>query len=240
MKESRSKFTLAERRNVLKYLGAAATLALPGWVLGENALWVPEDLPITPQQTEGPFYPETTIEQQLFNDTDLIRKLGSHEVAKGKPITVEGIIMDRKGKPLANSTVEVWQACASGRYNHSRDSNNPGLLDNNFQFWGRAVTGEDGRYSFNSIIPGKYPGRTGRHIHYRVDSEGFKRSTTQCYFSDFGEDNMRDGIYRSLNAKERKLVTVEFDKREPAKAEAKPNPKSPLWVGQFNVVLANA
>ncbi|MFT5303153.1 MAG: hypothetical protein ACI814_003972, partial [Mariniblastus sp.] len=61
MKESRAKFSISERRSVLKVLGVGATLALPGWALGENSLWAPEELPVTPQQTEGPFYPAKTI-----------------------------------------------------------------------------------------------------------------------------------------------------------------------------------
>lgn len=236
-----NRFSVKERRNILKVLAAGATLAIPGWALGRNSIWMPEDLPVTPQQTEGPFYPETTIKQQLYNDTDLSRKLGSHEYAKGQACVIEGVIQDRKGRPVNGSVVEIWQACSSGRYNHSLDDENPGLLDNNFQFWGRAVTGEDGRYSFTTIVPGKYPGRTARHIHYRVDAEGFRRCTTQSYFSDFGEDNMRDGIYRSLNRKERDLVTVEFDKptAEGKKEQGgKSNKRGKPWRGEFNVVLA--
>ena len=158
-------------------------------------------------------------------------------MAKGQLVVFEGAIKDQKGNPLANSVVEVWQACASGRYNHERDNNNPSLLDNNFQFWGRVITGEDGRYSFKTIIPGKYPGRTARHIHYRVDHEGFRRTSTQCYFSDFGEDNMRDGIYRSLDKKDRELVTVEFDKPVQDAAQKADQTAKP-WTGQFDVVLA--
>lgn len=224
-----------QRRNFLQVLGVGATLAIPGWVLGDNSIWMPEDLAVTPSQTEGPFYPETTIEQQLFNDTDLTRKLANHELAKGQKVQVHGIIKNTKGQPLNGAIVEVWQACASGRYNHSRDNNNQGLLDNNFQFWGRSITGEDGRYSFTSIIPGKYPGRMGRHIHYRIDCQGYRRLSTQCYFSEFGEDNARDGIYRSLDRNERDLVTVELDKPKAEEGKAaKP------WNGAFNMVLANA
>lgn len=222
------------RRRFLQFLGAGATLAFPGWVLGKNAIWVPDELTVTPMQTEGPFYPETTIEKQLFNDTDLIRKLGDHEVAKGQPTQVFGKVSDQSGKPIKGAIVEVWQACASGRYNHSRDHNNPSLLDNNFQFWGRSITAGDGKYSFKTIIPGKYPGRNGRHIHFRIDAPGFKRLSTQCYFSEFGEDNQRDGIYMNLSPAERKLVTVELDK--PATKGGKPS----LWNGTFNMVMAKA
>ena len=134
-------------------LGGAGMIALPrlGSAIGP-----------TPPETEGPFYPETSIEKQLFNDTDLIRKMGDHEAAKGQPTRVFGKVQDQSGRPIKGAIVEVWQACASGRYNHARDNNNPSLLDNNFQFWGRSITAGDGKYSFKTIIPGKYPGRNGR------------------------------------------------------------------------------
>ncbi len=221
------------RRRFLQTLAAGTTLALPGWILAKNTIWVPQDLALTPMQTEGPFYPETTIEQQLYNDTDLTRKLDSHELAKGQMTVVSGVIQDQGGRPLAGAVVEAWQACATGRYNHTRDSENPSLLDNNFQFWGRVITGEDGRYAFQSIIPGKYPGRNGRHIHFRVDIDGFRRLSTQCYFDEFGEDNARDGIYLSLTREERSLVTVQLDKPENAEGK-KPKP----WNGTFDMVLA--
>ena len=249
MKDNSSHYSISERRNILKIIAAGATLAVPGWVLGKNSIWTPEDLPLTPQQTEGPFYPETAIEKQLFNDNDLSRKLGDHEFAKGQQCVIEGVIQDRKGKPIKGSVVEIWQACSSGRYKHSLDDRNPGLLDNNFQFWGRAITGKDGKYSFTTIVPGKYPGRTARHIHYRVDADGFRRCSTQSYFSDFGEDNMRDGIYRSLDRKERGLVTVEFDKPTGTSQKQGSEKKSATngqrkkasnpWRGTFNVVLAS-
>ena len=241
MKENKSnKFNLVERRDVLRMLGACSFLTLPNWVLGKNRIWAPKDLPLTPSQTQGPFYPNPTIEQQLFNDTDLIQKLGDHEFAIGKRVIVEGVITDCAGMPLPNSIVEIWQACASGRYNHQFDDENPGLLDNNFQFWGRAITAKDGKYSFKTVIPGKYPGRTARHIHYRVDSPGFRRLTTQCYFSDYGEDNKQDFLYQDLSSAERDLVTVELDKPTfglhtgPGTRSRKGNP---FFVGQFNMVL---
>lgn len=243
-------FSISDRRSILKFLAAGATLSIPGWVYGKNSIWVPEDLPLTPQQTAGPFYPETSIEKQIFNDTDLRRKLGDHEFAKGQQCVVNGVVQNRKAKPVKGAIVEIWQACSSGRYNHSQDKRNPGLLDNNFQFWGRAITDKNGKYSFKTIVPGKYPGRTARHIHYRVDAPGYRRCTTQCYFSDFGNDNMRDGIYRSLNRKERRLVTVEFHKpvtslndstnKNSSKKKnfvTKKSKNENLWTGKFDIVL---
>jgi len=221
------------RRRFLEILTGGMTLTLPGWIVGKNGLWLPdEELPLTPSQTEGPFYPDISIEQQLINDTNLAQKLDGHELAKGQRVDVRGVVKNRQGKPQPGAIVEIWQACASGRYLHSRDQNMKALLDNNFQFWGRAITGENGEYSFQTIIPGKYPGRMGRHIHFRIEGEGLKRLSTQCYFSEFGDDNAQDSLYRSLKGDERRLLTVELDKPTDDGKET--------WAGNFDIVMANA
>jgi protocatechuate 3,4-dioxygenase, beta subunit len=219
---------LANRRLFMQMLSGGLAISLPGWSMAKG-LWVPEDkeLPMTPSQTDGPFYPETAIEKQLYNDSDLAQKIAGHEYAKGQVAVLSGTVTDRKGKPQAGAVVEAWQACAAGRYSHSKD-NNPALLDNNFQFWGRAITAEDGKYSFKTIIPGLYPGRMGRHIHFRIDTKEFKRLTTQCYFDQYGDDNAKDSIYARLSSKERELVTVKLEK---------PSDKEKPWTGSFQIVV---
>jgi protocatechuate 3,4-dioxygenase beta subunit len=223
--------TLSKRRKFLQLLAGGAALCSPGWLRNANGLWMPDEtLAPTPFQGEGPFYPEKPIEQQLFNDTNLYQKDSGHEFAKGQAVEISGVIRSRRGQPLPGAVVEIWQACASGRYLHARDNNQNALLDNNFQFWGRSITGEDGHYSFTTVIPGLYPGRMARHIHFRIDSPEFERLTTQCYFSEFGEENAQDGLYQRLEPGERSLVTVELNKTA---ANDRP------WTGKFPIVLAN-
>lgn len=219
------------RRRFLGLLTAGAALTLPvGWVCAEDSkLWIPDDLPLTPSQTEGPFYPVPSIEQQLFNDTDLTRKLPEDELALGQLVHVNGVVMNQKGTPLKDAVVEIWQASSAGLYNHPDDSAEHPDLDQDFQFWGRFVTGAGGAYSFSTIIPGEYTGRTARHIHFRVDAPGYSRLTTQSYFSQYGDRNMKDGIYKRLNKQGREALTVEFE-----------NPRDQAWQGAFNIVLAAA
>lgn len=132
---------------------------------------------------------------------------------------------------MAGGLVEIWQACASGRYQHSRDKNIQTLLDNNFQFRGRAITGVEGEYPFQTVIPGRYPGRMGRHIHFRVDGPGVKRWSSPCYFNEYGADKARDDLDRRLSVAEQKLLTVELEK--PADGQL---PRG----GRFDIVLAAA
>ncbi len=220
-----------ERRRFLKILAAGSALAIPaGWgCSSENGIVAPDGLALTPSQTEGPFYPVPSIEQQMFNDTDLTRKLPANALAQGQLIVLDGMVMDRSEQPLKDAVVEIWQASSIGLYNHPDDNAANPSLDQDFQFWGRAITGDDGAYRFNTIIPGEYDGRSARHIHFRVDAPGYRRLTTQSYFANYGERNALDGLYTRLNAEGRNLLTVEFN--QPANAP---------WTGTFNIVLAEA
>lgn len=139
----------------------------------------------TPTQTEGPFYPDSDVGD---NDLDLTIIRGHAEAAKGKPIYVHGQVLDSDGNPLANATVDVWQANDAGRYRHDDDPN-PAPLDPNFQGWGIVQTDALGFYRYKTIMPGAYSieamggdGWRPRHIHYKVSHEAAETLTTQLYF----------------------------------------------------------
>jgi protocatechuate 3,4-dioxygenase beta subunit len=164
-----------------------------------------EELIRTPPQTEGPFYPDKL---PLDTDNDLIIVNDSITPAVGEVTHLGGRILDARGNPVRNALVEIWQCDARGAYLHTGDRNrrNP---DQNFQGFGRFLTGSNGEYYFRTIKPVPYPGRTP-HIHYKIHKGGKELLTTQCYVK--GEPgNPRDGIYRSLrDPKARDAVTVEF------------------------------
>lgn len=169
-----------------------------------------EDRIATPPQTEGPFYPKPKISDQEFYDADLTCKAEGGKKAEGEFVVVQGQIVDLDGNPLAGSVVEVWQACNSGRYNHP-DDQNQAPIDPNFQYWARMTTDELGRYSFKTIQPGKYPGRTP-HIHYKVEAKGWPDLVTQMYFENRTDDNRKDGIFKALSQEQQRAVTVAFEK----------------------------
>ena len=134
---------------------------------------------LTPRQTEGPFYP---VEDQLDTDADLIRLEGSSLFALGEVIIVKGQVTDQNCNPVKGALVEIWQACASGKYNHPSDPNTA-PIDPNFQYWGKSVTDDQGRYKFRTILPGAYPADTDwmrpPHIHFKISRVGYKELITQ-------------------------------------------------------------
>ena len=77
-------------------------------------------------------------------DNDLIHNFAKPgESAIGPRIIVYGRVHDERGKGVANTLVEFWQANAGGRYRHKKDSY-AAPLDPNFGGCGRTITGPDG------------------------------------------------------------------------------------------------
>lgn len=142
----------------------------------------------TPAQMEGPYYPQG----DLNRDYDLTTLKPGAAPAVGEIVHIEGQVLDKDCRPIPNALVEIWQACYSGKYNHSDDTNNL-TLDPNFQYWGRALTAEDGSYLFVTIVPGHYPVGPGQfrppHIHYKAHAKGYFSLTTQMYFDPKSYDD---------------------------------------------------
>ena len=161
----------------------------------------------TPSGTEGPFYP---LENMRFADGDnnLVKIAGVVEQAGGEIVRLTGRVLDAAGAPVASARVEIWQCDANGRYLHHGDRGGA-ARDGGFQGFGHDITNADGNYSFVTIKPVPYPGRTP-HIHVKVLVAGRERLTTQFYLSDH-PGNSRDWLYRRIPGDQRERVTMRFD-----------------------------
>lgn len=189
---------LQTRRSFASKLGLGAPLLLfPGLFA--------EAIVKTPAQTEGPFYPDKL---PLDTDNDLLIINDSITPAVGEITWLSGRILDARGRPLRNATVEIWQCDQNGAYLHS-GSGNKSTSDANFQGFGRFVTGSSGEYLFRTIKPVAYPGRTP-HIHYAVKARGMEKFVTQCYIQG-DPRNATDGVYKGIKDKRAQAaVTVAF------------------------------
>jgi len=135
-----------------------------------------ERLSLTPHQTEGPFYPDLL---PLDTDNDLLILNDSLTPAVGTVTYLSGAVLDLSGSPIQNALVEIWQVDSRGVYLHSRGGSRE-KRDSNFQGYGRFLTDSKGKYSFRTLKPSPYSGRTP-HIHFAVSSKGKRLLTTQCY-----------------------------------------------------------
>lgn len=187
------------------FMSSAAVTAV-----GSAAFFKPgafaEQLVQTPRQTEGPFYPDKL---PLDTDNDLLIINDSITPAVGTVTHLSGRIMDRRGEPIRNATVEIWQVDNNAAYLHSNSANHA-KRDTNFQGFGRFVTSSTGEYYFRTIKPVVYPGRQAPHIHFAVKINGHDKFTTQCYIRGH-PGNAVDFVLRDIReAKERESVIVDF------------------------------
>lgn len=202
-----------QRRRLITAMLAAGLLPRQN-VFAERKL-----LPVTPSQTEGPFYP---VEIPDDSDNDLLHVDGVKEIAPGQPARVLGLVADRDGTPIDGARVEIWQCDYNGVYRHPRARGKP---DPRFQGFGATTTDRSGAYRFETLRPVPYSGRTP-HIHFRVDAPGFRRLTTQLYVAEEAKRNARDSLYRRHTDAERALLTSAF------RASA-----AGIVTAEFNIVL---
>ena len=115
----------------------------------------------TTAQTEGPYYVPGAPERADLVDDGM----------GGTVLVVSGFVVDTECTPLADAKVDVWQADALGEYDNT----------GGYRLRGYVLTDEAGRYSFRTVVPGEYPGRT-EHIHVKITPDGGSTLTTQLYF----------------------------------------------------------
>jgi len=153
---------------------------------------------VTPEQTEGPFFPTRPYKD---TDADLTQVANQKTPAHGDIVFIEGGILDDKGEIVADALIDIWQANHYGRYDHERETN-PAPLDQNFQGWARIRSDQQGRYRIKTIVPGPYPvsneWQRPPHIHFKVSKGEFHELTTQMYFAGHAL-NKNDKILQALS-----------------------------------------
>lgn len=174
MTQSAHDMKIARRRVLL------AGLTLP-WAATVAGAATPE-LPLTPRcdssgeptprQTAGPFYtPRTPLKRNFRADG-----------RPGTPMVVLGFVLTRDCRPVADAVVDLWHADGKGAYDND-----------GYDLRGHQRTDTAGRYLFETIRPGIYPGRTP-HFHVKVQRPGGPVLTTQLYFPD-QQQNERDFLF---------------------------------------------
>ena len=105
---------------------------------------------------------------------------------RGEPLWIGGVITTSTDcRPIANATLDIWQTNARGLYSNLLGRDNPSS-PGTFNLRGRTRTDDEGRYHFESIVPGRYPLfwplTRPRHIHIIVSHPQHERLITQIYF----------------------------------------------------------
>jgi catechol 1,2-dioxygenase len=121
----------------------------------------------TTRDAEGPFYAAGAPERTLLAELD----------EPGVRLFVEGRLLGPDCRtPLAGYVLDVWQADESGAYHAA-----------GHRLRGKVVADGEGRYRFETILPGRYGDAAGirpAHLHAKVLTPmGHALLTTQLYFA---------------------------------------------------------
>ena len=174
---------MPSRRHLL-LLGTGGLIAAAGRASAQPLACTP-GIAATERQTEGPFFRGGSPLR-----VNLVGPL------RGERVDLGGLVMTRNCQPVRGAIVDIWHADAAGDY----DNGGYGLR-------GHQISDERGAWRFETIAPGRYPGRTP-HYHVKVTPPGGRTLTTQLYFpGDPG--NALDGLYKpSLQMRTSKAGTV--------------------------------
>jgi len=184
----------------------------------------------------GPFHRDGAPKVEMGTDI-------AKGAAKGTPMVVFGRVLDPDGKPLANATLDVWQANANGLYDQQLP--NPSEM----HLRGIFTTGPDGQYVVKTARPVAYTipsdGPVGQmlkatdrhpwrpaHVHFVVAAPGYDPVTTHIFDSvdKYLESDAVFGVKDSL--------IVEFQEHTPGDQAAKRfGMTTPFVTAEFDFVL---
>ena len=183
----------------------------------------------TAAQTIGPYFAYCLTPEPWGREGITTNYLCSQDTL-GEHIHIQGYVLDGSGAPVGDALIELWQANAAGRYRHPSDDRGEIPLDCGFTGFGRAMTGADGGFFFETIKPGRVPGYGNQfqapHVSLIVQARGMLcHAFTRLYFADEVEANAADGV----------LALVEESRRPTLVAVRDEQPGGPVY--RFDIVL---
>ena len=185
-------------------LGATAVLAIATAVTFARSIFGPLDMKVLTATekaacglsvpvTEGPYYVSGTA---VLKDGNL-----NASSLAGTPITISGHVYEGAvgSKPIVNAKIEIWHADPSGSYHPNSNGDIAKYKPSDIALRGVIATDANGAYTFNTVYPGEYSGRT-RHIHFKINT-GPKTLTTQLIIPSltgdkitFDDDTIAQGL----------------------------------------------
>jgi len=113
---------------------------------------------------------------RFYHTNNLRRIVGSALTAPGTPILIRGRLLDSKCIPIANATIELWQADKNGHFVHTDKL----LHSGEFVGAGTASTDNMGRFQFLSVMPGSVKEKMP-HVNIRVRLSELDELETVAY-----------------------------------------------------------
>lgn len=217
------------RRHFLRLLGASSGALLLGNIgcgggLANNAEEnaeggatspAPTSCDLTGSDVRGPFHLDGAPQRTRLASPD----------EPGESLVIAGTVYGPDCEtPVAGALLDIWHADTEGDYHNA---------DADWRLRGQVMTDQEGRYSFETILPGHYPlGASMRpaHIHFTITNPGYEPLTTQLYFKGDPYLAPNDPCGRNCNSGDPTLI-IELEEAQEA--------GEPLR-GTFDIVLSRS
>lgn len=165
----------------------------------------------TASLTIGPFF------HFALTTDETMGQMASPET-KGERVQLVCRLTDGDGAPVSDAMIELWQADASGKYNHPDDSQEK-KPDAAFRGFGRLETSDAGVCVFETVKPGRVPGPNAAlqapHINVSVFARGLlKRLATRIYFAG-DPANAQDAVLALVPDERRGTLMAQHDPSHP-------------------------
>jgi catechol 1,2-dioxygenase len=141
----------------------------------------------------GPFYrPDSPVRNNFMIPGD-----------PGVPVELSGSVRHNDCvTPYKKAKVELWHCNNSGNYDNESSE---------YRYRGTLFTDEEGRYSFNTILPIPYNADGGpmrpAHFHLMITAEGYLPLVTQLYFT--GDPYLHKDPYSNAPAAKKRILEVQ-------------------------------
>ena len=164
---------------------------------------------LTPSQTVGPFYGLGLIDARWAPAIEA--------ATPGERIRIEGRVLDGDGAPVIDGMLESWQADAGGIYRHPRTTAGQALANDGFTGFRRISTTAEGRFGWETIMPGAVAqpdgSRHAPHINLGVFARGLlNRLSTRLYF-DGDPANAEDPVLKLVEPARRGTLMAKKDEK---------------------------
>jgi protocatechuate 3,4-dioxygenase, beta subunit len=157
---------------------------------------------------------------------NLLKPAGKAVEAEGQPLTLQGVVRDRRCAPVAGAVVELWQSNPFGRWllAEPRDIATP---EPTFAGAGRTYTDQEGRFTFVTAFPAPI-GKRAPMLNIKLSGEAIKPVSTALFLGSDSR-NEADSVYKKLSPKAREDVTIIMRASDDGS-----------WLGNIEIVLEGA
>ncbi len=199
-------------------------LLVTAWLAGPAVAGVTQSSACVPSpRIAAPNYPGA---RNVPSMNDLTRYSGKAVSAQGQRLLLQGRVVDANCLPVDEAVVELWQADPYGKWYLAtgEDKVSPRA---NFNGAGRAITDNNGRFSFITLFPAQLKGQAPR-LNLLVKAPHMQDFSTILYF----EDDMRnasDPVFKRLTPANQQRVQLDMS---PLNGDVKQG-----FVGMIELVL---